>query len=473
MASPAVPGAGRAGASAASGLFGSAVPKGLAATLLALQYQLCETERMDPAVLEKLQLSALDRLLHHSRATVPYYRDDDAYDVLRPGRARDADAWAGLPVLARPAVQDAGESLRSTDVPADHLPLSAVTTSGSTGRPLTVVSSRLAGLFWHAVTLREHLWHGRDASGRLAVIRPDPKRQVPPEGKIHGKWGMPIGPVLPSGPMGLMSLQTDVASQAEWLAAFNPHYLLSLPSNVMALTQQFRATGARLPVLREVICIGETLTPEVRAACADVWGVTVKDMYSSQELGYIALQCPTGERYHVQSEVARVEVLDDRDQPCPPGHTGRVVVTALHNYATPLLRYEVGDYAEVGEGCSCGRGLPVLNRILGRQRNMLTLPSGERMWPTFAAAWRGIEAIRQIQLVQRDLDHIQARIVGPRPLTEDERSRFVSELRKALEYPFRVSFEYLEGIDRSKNSKFEDFVSLVPVPYARPAERRR
>ena len=117
-------------------------------------------------------------------------------------------------------------------------------------------------------------------------------------------------------------------------------------------------------------------------------------MYSSQEVGYIALECPTGESYHVQAENVLVEVLDDQDRPCSPGDVGRVVVTALHNFATPLLRYDIGDYAEVGAPCPCGRGLPALRRIMGRQRNMALLPTaaaaGRRSswraptkWPTF------------------------------------------------------------------------------------------
>ena len=44
----------------------------------------------------------------------------------------------------------------------------------------------------------------------------------------------------------------------------------------------------------------------------------------------------------------------------------------------PLLRYEIGDYAEVGPTCDCGRTLPVLTRILGRDRNRLVMPNGER-----------------------------------------------------------------------------------------------
>jgi phenylacetate-CoA ligase len=55
------------------------------------------------------------------------------------------------------------------------------------------------------------------------------------------------------------------------------------------------------------------------------------------------------------------------------------VVTPLHNFAMPLIRYAIGDYAEAGPPCACGRGLPVLARILGRARNLLTLPHGERI----------------------------------------------------------------------------------------------
>jgi phenylacetate-CoA ligase len=96
----------------------------------------------------------------------------------------------------------------------------------------------------------------------------------------------------------------------------------------------------------------------------EAWGVPVIFIYSRAEIGVMALQCPQNDHLHVQSENVRLEVLDDDNMPCQPGETGRVVVTPLHNYQTPLVRYEIGDYAEVGEACSCGRGLPVLIRIL-------------------------------------------------------------------------------------------------------------
>jgi phenylacetate-CoA ligase len=88
-------------------------------------------------------------------------------------------------------------------------------------------------------------------------------------------------------------------------------------------------------------------------------------MYSANETGYLALQCPLSGHYHVQSETVLVEVLDEVGRACRPGETGAVVVTPLQNFAMPLLRYSLGDFAEVGSPCACGRHLPVLKEILG------------------------------------------------------------------------------------------------------------
>ncbi len=431
-----------------------AVPDDYSATILAIHGQLAATEWLPAEELAARQRGALAGLLDHARRTVPFYRDDPAYAAGTP--------WEQLPILTRAAVQDAGARLRSDDVPADHLPLSEASTSGSTGRPLRVHTTRAFSLCFMAVTVREHLWWGRDPAGTMAVIRAyGPPGTLPAAGVRTETWGLPVHPIYQSGPMYRMGLEVDVAAQARWLADIDPHYLLTFPSNLAALADLFRGAGARLPRLREVRTVGEIVGPELRRLCRDVFGVGISDMYSAVELGYLALQCPTAERYHVQSEVTCVEVLDDDGAPCGPGETGRVVATPLHNFAMPLIRYESGDYAEVGEACGCGRGLPVLTRVLGRHRNLLTLPSGERHWPLYMEAWRGIDAIRQIQVVQHDLEHVQARIVGPRPLTAEEEATFTAKLHTAFGYPFRVTFEYLDRIDRTKHLKFEEFVSHV------------
>ncbi|HEX8770842.1 MAG TPA: AMP-binding protein [Acidimicrobiales bacterium] len=407
-------------------------------------------------------MDCLHRLLAHAVATVPFYAERGAYGEVASATGLTVEAWSGLPVLSRANVQEAGRALRSQAVPGDHGPLFETVTSGSTGRPVHALGTLVTGALWQAITLRDLVWHPRDITGKLAAIRSDDSDGIPPEGLDVSGWAEAIDLVYDSGPCALFSVRQDVALQADWLVGHQPDYLLSYPSNLRALARYFQAKKMKLTTLRGVTSYGEALAPEVRDECRSAWGTEIVDMYSSQEIGYIALQCPESESYHVQSEAVYVEVLDDDGRRCQTGEVGRVVVSALHNFAMPLLRYELGDYAEVGGPCPCGRGLPVLTRVLGRQRNMLLSPDGTKTWPTFPAqSWARIGPIRQLQLAQLSLDHIEARIVGPRPLTDDEMAEFTAVMHLRFAHPFRVSFDYRDQIDRTGAGKFEDFVSLV------------
>jgi phenylacetate-CoA ligase len=155
--------------------------------------------------------------------------------------------------------------------------------------------------------------------------------------------------------MVMRHVTTPLSEQFDWLLDQKPDYLLTFPSNLLALIRLSKERHVKLSALREVITLGEALDPAVREICEKEWGLPVVDAYSSQEFGMLAVQCPAASHYHVQSENVLVEILDERDEPCPPGQTGRLVITALHNFATPLIRYEIGDLAIPGESCACGR----------------------------------------------------------------------------------------------------------------------
>lgn len=192
------------------------------------------------------------------------------------------------------------------------------------------------------------------------------------------------------------------------------------------------------------------------------WDLPVRDVYSAQEVGYIALQAPGQDHYLVQAENVLVEVLDDADRPCAPGQVGRVVVTALHNFATPLIRYDIGDFAEVGPASPCGRGLPVLTRILGRTRSMVTLPNGDRFWPFLRlAAFLEAAPVRQFQVVQKNLQRIELRLAVERPVTDEEEQRLRGIVQASLRHPFEVDIVYMPDIPRSAGGKYEDFRSEV------------
>lgn len=442
--------------SAVTGIAWPAVPAPVGASLLALQHQLEQTQWWSCERLEAEQFAQARLLLRHALATVPWYGDRLRGAGVDPEASDLAARWNSIPLLDRRQIQDAGDRLASSRIPPDHGRALEFLSSGSTGEPIRTRGSELTHFFTNALILRDHLWQHRDFTARHAIIRSKVESATLPG------WGPPVDAVYPSGPSALLNIRTDVAAQLDWLLKEDPAYLLTHPSNALELVRLSRERGARPRSLRELRSFGETLPAELRTLAREAWGVPVTDAYSSEELGTIALQCPEQEHYHVQAENLLLEVLDDAGRPCAPGQVGRVVATTLHNFAMPLIRYETGDYAEVGGACPCGRGLPVLKRILGRSRNMLRLPGGSSHWPSFPSAdWLAVAPIRQIQLVQRTLEEVEVRYALARELSQDERERLAAVFRKCLGHPFRILLTRVERIERNPGMKHEDFVSLV------------
>ena len=157
------------------------------------------------------------------------------------------------------------------------------------------------------------------------------------------------------------------------------------------------------------------------------------------------------------SEGVKLEILDADDKPCPPGSIGRVIVTPLHNFAMPLIRYELGDYAEFSSPCPCGRGLPTLRAIRGRLRHGLIMPDGSSRAAYFGISFNRIPAIRQFQAAQVARDIIELRLVTRRPLTDAEEAELSAVVRNDTHPSFQVRFVYVDTIPRQPSGKYEEF----------------
>jgi phenylacetate-CoA ligase len=430
---------------------------------LAMQFQLEQTQWLEPEEIIKKQLQQLQTLYLYACNHVPFYRQ--RYQGLPLSRTKEftLDQWQTIPLLTRDDLQTWGDAMVSKNIPPRHGKPCKISTTGSTGKPVSVWQTDITTFFWRAFTLREHFWHKRNFAGKLAAIRyvENDQANAPHGVKLKG-WGPSTDIVLTTGPSCILNIRTSLDQQVAWLLQEQPEYLLTHPSNVLALANCFKNSEKKLHNLMEIRTLSETLTEETKKTCRDVFGVDVTDMYSTREVGYIALLCPEQRNYHVQSENVLVEILHDDGTLCLPGEVGKVVVTSLHNYASPLIRYDIGDYAEVGEPCPCGRGLPVIKKIMGRVRNILTLPDGRRNWPVFNYPELGkVVPYRQIQLLQHTLTDIEVRLVVTEPVTPHQEQRMTTIIREALQYPFAFKFSYLNNIPRVKGGKYEEFISYI------------
>ena len=431
------------------------VSTGATAALVAFLRQLEHTQWLSPADILARQFRQIGLVAEYANAHSKHFAARLARAGLLPRDLASADGLRRLPLLTRHDIQSAGADLFCDQVPEGHAPLTEHRTSGSTGEPLMTKRTTMGQLGWLAMTMREHLWQQRNFTGRLAAVRANIS-----EYREQEDWGPPASLLFRTGRSAGIPTGTDIVRLYDLLAAFQPDNFLVYPSILDALVRHMTDRKLSLPGVRHIRTIGETLAPNVREEAKAVFNAHLADCYSSQEVGYVAIECPVSGHYHVMAEALFVEILDDAGTPCPPGEIGRVVITDLHNFATPLIRYDIGDYAEAGDACPCGRGLPVLTRVLGRERNLILMPDGSRFWPLTGGRYlREIAPVTQFQMIQHDRERMETRLVVERPLTPAEEAAVIARIQKSLRHAFRIELVYFDGrIPVGRNGKFEEFI---------------
>ncbi len=432
--------------------------RGSLAELAALLGVIDKTQWMTERDLTARQYNQLSILAPHLAAESKQFRNRLNRAGLAPSDLASEAGLRHLPVLRRRDLQIAPADLYCRNIPQDHQPLGESRTSGSTGEPVAIRRTAINQLVWRAMNIRSQVWQAMDFTKPCTTIRPQFAAYA-----IKKDRGPPLNQLFDTGPVQVIPIITDIQQQVAWLLEFQPDSLIVYPTNLDAICRHIRRQGLAIKGLNWVFPIGETLSPRIRQEAEAILGARVVDKYSSQEVGLIAAECLDSGLYHVMAESLIVEVLKQDGSPCRTGDVGRVVITDLHNFATPLVRYDIGDYAEVGGPCPCGRGLPTLKRILGRERNLLTKPDGTRHWPLVGFhQFRDIAPILQYQFVQHDLDRIEVKLVSGAPLTSAQEASLAGVIRQALGFAFKLEFTYFEGeIPRLPGGKFEEFVSKV------------
>ena len=157
--------------------------------------------------------------------------------------------------------------------------------------------------------------------------------------------------------------------------------------------------------------------------------------YSCEEIGMIGYECRSAPNfYHVCTsnvlvEIDRTTLTDFDGQPA-----GRVLLTHLHSYATPFIRYDVGDIASLHKSCPCGHLGPTLSNIDGRSKQLLKHADG-RLSPFLirGADILAVADISEFRIRQTDLQTINVEISAPEILPPGRSMRLGSSSK-----PMRV-----------------------------------
>ncbi|MEQ8953188.1 MAG: hypothetical protein RL120_03575 [Gammaproteobacteria bacterium] len=436
----------------------------------ALFDRLIENEYRDEQDQSSRLIQALNRVLLQAMADVPFYREQGYAGLSSSPIAATADL-ARFPVLTRYDVLNNFARLTSRDRQFNSTNTSITSTSGSTGLPAKVLNTAdnlgMFALLWQ----RQARWHRLDLSKRFARIRiagdlfrqPDGAPLREGQTARNPRW-LHSGKFFQTGDEIHFTNNNPRPTQIEWLQLNSPAYLMTYPGLLEEIV--LANDCAAIPGLDACIVVSSMLTEAMAARIRNALGIPVHRNYGLNEVGIVAVMCSAG-RYHVNTEHACVEIVDDGGNPVAAGESGRLLVSTLNNPAMPLVRYDSGDLATASAGaCPCGRSLPSFENILGRHiRFAGTPPQTRPRLNGLLGVLSGMpnemfRNIRRYQIFQnRDAD-FEMRLVTTGPVHEEFEPRLQENWRQTNgEDGWRLTIVRVEELVRTPSGKELDFYS--------------
>jgi phenylacetate-CoA ligase len=421
---------------------------------------LARTERMSRSALNAYRDALLRRLVGFARANAPFYRDRLA-PLFHTGDMPDLQRWREIPILRRSDVERDIDRINPAKLPPDIGEVTFRRSSGTTGaNGMTFRICALVRIADACLMQRLYRWWGYDDASPMASIRHyRTNDRAFPNGKVEMQWSYPGRPA----PHYSLDLRTSTANMIAWLTRHRPRYLLTFPSIAQELARHPEAKRVTELGLQGVVAISEVVSDDASELVRQTFGCEIAQIYGCSEIGAVALQSPDDGALLVCEESVLVELLDDNDQPVEPGGSGRVILTSLYNFATPFIRYEIGDYATLADGTSpSGRAFMRLQQIEGRQRNALVTASGKRLWQSAipAASLSRYVAATQFQIRQPAANLIEFLYV-PADTTPADRAGLETYFSNLLGRPVTITLSAVDAMPRAAGGKYERIVSAV------------
>ncbi len=426
-----------------------------------LYLQLKQTERLTREQLDELQDRRLQRLVHHAYTHVPYYRNRMIEAGIRPEDIRTREDLQRLPMLGK---DDVRRNLYFDLFADDHRKkdMHRISTSGSTGEPFTTYADRHQLEMRFATTLRALEWTGWRMGDRQARLWHQTlgmsKTQVFRE-RVDAFFMRRL--FIPAFEISPENLEKFVSQIREHEPVLVDGYAESL--NFLASYVREGGNPGFSP--KAMMSSAQALPENVLQDIEDGFKTRVFDKYGSREFSGIAYQCDRSRDHHVMDESYIVEILVD-GRPAEPGEVGEIVITDLHNFSVPLIRYRIGDLATAVDNeapCACGRHLSRIGRIEGRTQAIVHCGNGVWIPGTFFAHFfKDYEySIRFFQIVQHEPGAFDLLIVKNRQFSETSFEEMMRKLREYIGDETVVDTKFVDEIPLVRTGKRSPVVSSV------------
>ena len=418
-----------------------------------------ESQWWDAKRLEEYQADRTGELLQFAAEASPFYKEWFLRHGVRPESSDPLEALRRLPVIDRSVLREHHGTIKTRFAEDARLTL---TTSGTSGASLHVPHTlealqREYAFRWQFYSMGDARRGDRFAlfQGHMVV----PMSQGRPPYHIRNFVERTIM-------FSLYHMSDDTMSHyVKALAEFRPDFIYGYPSGIFVLARFALSTGLKLPRVRAVFTASEMLHDVQRETIESAFGTRVFQWYGQVETTANLHECPQ-HRLHVKEEYGLLEILDDHGAAVKPGEVGRVIATGWGNKAFPLLRYHTGDnmILAADQGCSCGRGGRIIERIMGRDDDFVITPEG-RFVGRLDFVFKAVDSVKESQIVQEDETNITILVVPRADFCRRDEEVIVQKLQERIGLSMKVIVKCVDGIPRSGGGKFRYVVSKVKFKY--------
>lgn len=423
-----------------------------------LQYlrTLRRTQFDPPEVVRARQLAALQAILHHAFDTVPFYRAAWTAAGVHPNDVKGLADLRHFPIVTKTDLRTRAAEFHSE---AYRGPYVTKRTSGSTGVPLTIRLDEPGKQWKYAGTLRGDEWSGWRLGQRVAKLWGNP------EYRHYGFKGRLRNAILDRA-VHLDTVRLTDSRMREFVTAIRRHrpgLLFGHAHSLYLIADRLKKQGIDDVRPNGIVSTAMPLHDWQRKTIEEVFGTKATDRYGCEETSLIAGECEVHRGLHVNADSVHVEV--ESGEP-----TGPLLVTDLCNQAMPLIRYRNGDHVTLTDRvCSCGRGLPLIEKVEGRDADYVVTPTGSlisgiSLTENFACL---IEGTAQVQIVQEAVTHLRLRIVPSEAFGVDSRRQIARLVGDTFGPTMRHEIELVDAIPQEPGGKYRFCISKVAPAAAR------
>ncbi len=414
------------------------------------------------------QEQRLRQVVSHAYQHVPYYQDLFRARKLTPADIRTVSDLEKLSQLSKATVRREFSRLQARNSrryrPRVHH------TTGTTGEPVHFLLDTPANVLEFAHYWRHWSWAGYRLGSRFAEFSSD--YFLRRDRLADQPWRYQRG----LGRLVLNSIALTPASVDECLSAlrkYRPRFLKGLASVLYVFALFIDQRRAADLTFSGIFSTGEVLLPMQRTLIEKVFRTKVYDSYGQMERTVAITECPSG-ALHINPEYGVAELVDRSSASVGTTAgsertdvvTARILGTSLHNFSMPLLRYEIGDLIETRtalQPCACGRAMPCVQRIIGRQEDVITTPDG-RVVPSLFLVFNHVAGIALGQAVQHAPDHLVVTVARSALYTRQSEADLHCHVRRFVGPAVRIEVRYasLDELRPRTKAKFRSVISHVP-----------